>query len=227
MIAGVFGVACDGGAGAGPDAAPEPDGGPAWATYTIEPGEHDATVSGGTRDSPLAGFVEVEGRDYQLALDASAAYVITEPVEPQDQLDWNKLPGLSDCGAFDLAQDGVMFGWRWRIELDPPRLEITAYANADGVHQWPQDALVSLTGEELAEEAPLRYRIWSDGGVYGFSIDGTIGGRTIDVATTLPRGCADEAGGSARWAAGLYFGGTSVAPTTITARIAERAFTPE
>lgn len=118
-----------------------------------------------------------------------------------------------------------MFGWRWRNDLDPSRLEITAYANADGVHQWQDDPLVSLTGDELAEEAPLRYRIWSDGGVYGFSIEGTIGGRTIDVATTLPRGCTDAT--ASRWAAGLYFGGTSVAPTTITARIAERALTAE
>ncbi len=217
----VVGAVGCGGGGAAADAAVEVDGGLTWATYTIEAGEHDAEVSGGTRDSPLAGFVEVDGRDYLFAFDASAAYVITEPVEPEDQLDWNKLPGVSDCGGFDLAIDGVMFGWRWRIDLDPPRLEITAYANAGGVHQWPEAPMVTLDADEVAAEEPLRYRIWSDGDVYGFSIDGAIGGRAIDAATSLPRGCSGAAG--SRWAAGLYFGGTSVAPSTITGRIAERA----
>lgn len=206
-------VACDGAPGVAPDAGPDAE--PAWATYTIAPGDHEATLTG----DALAGFVDVEARDYQLAFDPSAAYVLTEPVEPEDQLDWNKLPGLSDCGAFDLSVEGVMFGWRWRIDLDPPRLEVTAYANASGVHQWPDEPLLTLSAAELAEAAPLRYQLGSDGADFTFAITGTIGGRDVDVATTLPRGCTDAEG--SRWAAGLYFGGTSVAPSTITARMLE------
>jgi hypothetical protein len=51
-------------------------------------------------------------------------YRITNPVQPDDQLDWNKLPGVSDCGQLDLAQDGFMFAWRWRLDLTPNVLEL-------------------------------------------------------------------------------------------------------
>ncbi len=55
-------------------------------------------------------------------------YTLTAPVQPNDQLDWNKLPGISDCDQLDLSVDGVMFGWRWRLDTSPKVLEITAYA---------------------------------------------------------------------------------------------------
>ncbi|HUQ00947.1 MAG TPA: hypothetical protein VM261_00570 [Kofleriaceae bacterium] len=207
------------------DVAPEPDAFvELWATYAIEPGQHDATISGGTDDNPLRGFQTIAGRDYQLAFDPSAAYVLTQPTDPDDQLDWNKLPGLSDCGTIDLAVDGAMFGWRWRVDLAPPVLEVTAYANATRVHQWPPDPLFALSADELAADAPLRYRVWPDGDVFRFAVTGAIGARVIDVTAELPRACPATPVLDFKWAAGLYFGGTSVAPSRISARVSERAF---
>lgn len=196
-----------------------------WARYTIAAGAHGATVTAGVAGNPAAGLVEgVAARDYHFAFDASASYAITKPTQTDDQLDWNKLPGLSDCGTFDLAADGVMFGWRWRLDTSPRVLEVTAYANNAGTHLTPPAALVSLDAADLASASPLRYQLRLDGAVYRFAISGTMRGRAIDVTSTLPRRCASTAPSSltAQWAAGFYFGGTSVAPSPITARIFEQ-----
>jgi hypothetical protein len=201
--------------------APPPD---PWATYTVAAGSHSATITGGGEGNPLRAIVEVGGRDFQFAFDPSAAYVITNPVQPDDQLDWNKLPGLSDCGTPDLSENGAMFGWRWRIDLDPPVLEVTAYANNDGVH-LTTPTLVTLTAAELAADAPLRYRLAFDGDRYRFTIAGSIAGRPIDTAGDLPRICPATDPLAVKWAAGLYFGGTSVAPSPITGRVSEIPFT--
>jgi hypothetical protein len=215
----VVAAACGDDAASSDDAAVE-----VWAQYVIDPGQHDAIVVGGAPDNPLRGFQTIAGRDYQLAFDPSAAYVLTQPTDPDDQLDWNKLPGLSDCGTIDLALDGAMFGWRWRVDLAPPVLELTAYANATSVHQWPAEPLFTLSAEELAADAPLRYRVWPDGDVFRFAVTGAVGARPIDVTTTLPRACPATPALDFKWAAGLYFGGTSVAPSRITARVSERPF---
>jgi len=215
---------CPAAPGDGPDGALAVDGASTWATYVIAPGDHDATVRDGRTGSPWRGFVELPGRDYRFAFDASAAYVLTAPVEPTDQLDWNKLPGLSDCETIDLAIDGAMFGWRWRVDVTPPRLEVTAYANAARAHQWPAEPLFALDAAELAAGEALRYRVWPDGEVFRFAVRGAIGVRTIDVATTLPRACPATSPAAFKWASGLYFGGTSVAPTQITGRIDEIPF---
>lgn len=195
-----------------------------WAQYVIEPGQHDAIVVGGAPENPLRGFQTIDGRDYQFAFDPSAAYVLTQPTEPDDQRDWNKLPGLSDCGTIDLSVDGAMFGWRWRVDLAPPVLEVTAYANASSVHQWPAEPMFTLSADELAADAPLRYRVWPDGDIFRFTVTGAIGARPIDVEQTLPRACPATPALDFKWAAGLYFGGTSVAPSRITGRISETGF---
>ena len=192
-----------------------------WAQYVIEPGQHDALIVGGTADNPLRGFQTIDDRDYELAFDVSAVYVITQPTQPSDQLDWNKLPGLSDCGTIDLSVDGAMFGWRWRVDLAPPVLEVTAYANATSVHQTPTDPLFTLSADELAADAPLHYRVWPDGDVFRFAVTGAIGARAFDLTATLPRACPATPALDFKWAAGLYFGGTSVAPSRITARVRE------
>lgn len=230
LIAAAVGLAGCGDPGGAPDAAVADagfvDGAPAWATYTIAAGQHPATITGGGPDNPLRAIVMVGGRDYQFAFDGSAEYVITMPAQPNDQLDWNKLPGLSDCGTADLSVDGAMFGWRWRVDLEPPVLEITAYANNAGTHLWLDPPLVALTRAELAAAEPLRYRLALDGDRYRFTIAGTIAGRPIDVAGALTRACPAFDPRATKWAAGLYFGGTSVAPSTITGRVLEIGYAP-
>ena len=192
-----------------------------WPQYRIDVGAHSATIISGTSGTkPKAGFTTISQRTFQLAFDASAEYVITNPVEPADQLDWNKLPGLSDCGALDLSQNGFMFGWRWRTDLTPRVLEVTAYWNKAGVHLTPATPMVVLSAAEVESQQPLTYAEKIVGSTYEFRITGVIGGRTIDAVATGSRNCASSASGF-KWASGLYFGGTSTAPQVITARVTE------
>lgn len=209
---------------AGGDTTEPTDAASSFATYRIEVGSHTATVTGGTPSNPVAGFTTVPGRDFDFKFDSSARYVLLNPVQPNDQNDWSKLPGFSDCGQLDLAQYGAMFGWRWRLDRSPKMLEVTAYANVAGTHATKLPPMLELSEAELAAEAPLRYRVFIDGAAYRFSIKGTIGQRTIDVSTSLARGCAATGASTLKWASGLYFGGTSTAPSVITAKIYERPF---
>lgn len=190
-----------------------------WATYTIDPGEHVARVDKPELHSPIDGPITALGRDYELALDPSASYVLAAPAEPGDQLDWNKLPGLSDCGTGDLAEDGAMFGWRWRIDVEPAVLEIAAYANNAGEHR--SQLLFTLDADDLEASPPLRYRVGRRQAEYLFSAIGEVRGRLVAVATVLPRRCVDHPRDPLAWAAGLYFGGTSTAPQTISAQVRE------
>jgi hypothetical protein len=194
-----------------------------WSKYTIDPGAHIARVDAAMSGAPLQFLTTVSGRDFDLRFNPSAIYVITSPVQPNDQLDWNKLPGFSDCTTLDLQVSGAMFGWRWRPEMS--LLEITAYANDDS-HHLNAGVLVTLDSADLTSDEPLRYRLWADGAVYHFSIHGTVRGRAIDADTTLPRACPTVSTSGIKWAGELYFGGTSAAPSQVTALVTERTFVP-
>ncbi|HEY4060023.1 MAG TPA: hypothetical protein VGM39_25585 [Kofleriaceae bacterium] len=195
-----------------------------WATYTIAAGEHDASVDNREPRNPIDGVTDVVGRDYELALNDTAMYVLTQPTQPGDQFDWNKLPGLSDCGSTDLSTDGAMFGWRWRVDMDPMQLEITAYANNNGEHITSIAPLVTLSADDLTEAAPLHYRVARDQDMYTFSVRGSVGERHVDAATTITRRCVEMERDPLAWAGAFYFGGTSVAPQTITAQMRERPY---
>ena len=119
-----------------------------------------------------------------------------------------------------------MFGWRWRLDLNPKVLEVTAYANNNSTHLWLAQPMFTLTEAELAADAPLRYRVWLDGNLYRFSAKGMVGARAIDVTATHPRICPNTPAGSPKWAGQFYFGGTSTAPSVITSRINEIPFAP-
>ncbi|MFC4604171.1 hypothetical protein [Rhodococcus kronopolitis] len=191
---------------------------PGWSSYTIARGAHSASVDSPTgATGPLAGWISPSGasRTYDLVLTPTAEYVLTAPTQPEDQFDWNKLPGFSDCGDIDLARNGAMFGWRWRTDTTPRVLELVPYANADGVHQYPQNALATLSHDDLAALESLRYTIEIDGPVYRFAIDGTIRDRAVHESATLPRSCPTHPADAGRWYSGFYFGGTSTAPSQI------------
>lgn len=216
----LFVAACDGSAPAPSDAPPERT----WATYVIAAGHHEATLVGRSPKNPIDGVVSVVGRDYELALDPSAIYELTMPTQPEDQLDWNKLPGLSDCNTVDLSVDGMMLGWRWRLDLQV--LEVTAYANNAGVHLQSDQPLFTLDAADLDAREPLRYRLWREPALYRVSVSGAVRGRTIDATASLPRRCSEVELDPIAWAAGFYFGGTSVAPHEMTARMRETMFVP-
>jgi hypothetical protein len=182
-----------------------------WARYEIAAGEHTAHVLDAVPKNPVQGITDAVGRDYELVLDPTAIYELGNV----DQLDWNKLPGLSDCGEIDLSRDGAMFGWRWRPELGV--LEVTAYANNAGVH-LTTDVLFTLDVAALDAREPIRYRVWREPSAYRFDARG--------VTATLPRRCIAAPLDPGAWAGAFYFGGTSVAPHAISARISERAFVP-
>jgi hypothetical protein len=196
-----------------------------WARYTIAAGAHSATVAmNGASRSPLAGISFVTGRTYDFIFTPSAMYELTNPAQPGDQLDWNKLPGISDCGQVDLAQDGLMFAWRWRLDLTPRVLELAHYANNAGTHLYPAAGIVTLDEADLLAEEPLRFELGIGGSGnsrYLFRISGTVRGRVIDVTGEHPRRCASSSTSGLKWAAGFYFGGTSTAPQTITGYVRE------
>ncbi|MEO8702761.1 MAG: hypothetical protein ABI867_22140 [Kofleriaceae bacterium] len=213
--------ACTDGAAPEPADAAVPE---TWATYRIAPGAHSADLENREPRNPIDGVVDVTGRDYELALDVTAMYVLTAPAQPQDQLDWNKLPGLSDCGEIDLAADGAMFGWRWRVDLSPPVLEVTAYANNAGTHLSVEPPLLTLDADDLTSATPLRYRVARGIDRYVFSVEGSVRGRAIEASATLPRRCNEMPRDPLAWAGAFYFGGTSVAPHLITAQMRERTY---
>lgn len=197
-----------------------------WALYTLSVGDHFASLTRTQPSSPIDGFTSAAGRDYELALNPSAMYELTQPMQPDDQFDWNKLPGLSDCGTLDLAVNGAMFGWRYRLDTTPRVLELSAYANNNGKHLTPATPLATLDADDLTSDTPLRYRVWPDGSQYRFVVRGQVRGRMIDMTAALPRSCPAYAPTELKWAAGFYFGGTSTAPSEITARIREVPFLP-
>ncbi|MBA3456914.1 MAG: hypothetical protein H0T42_27745 [Deltaproteobacteria bacterium] len=209
-----------------PASAPDAPAEPEWATYVIRAGRHDAQIIDRSLTNPTDGVSDAIGRDYELILDPSAIYELVDPVEPTDQLDWNKLPGLSDCNQTDLKVDGLMFGWRWRIDLVPHVLEITAYANNAGVHLTPSAPLFVLDADDLGALAPLHYRVWRESATYQFSVDGEVRGRAIDASVALPRRCSTVELDPLAWASAFYFGGTTTAPHEMTAKIREAAFVP-
>jgi hypothetical protein len=200
---------------------PTPAPGPRWNTHTIARGRHNATVQrGASAPAPLLGVTRAAGRSYHLILDASARYTITDPVEPGDQLDWNKLPGLSDCDQLDLAVHGFMFAWRWRTDLTPRILELNAYWNHDGVHEWPDEPLLRLTRAQVDARKPIWYRlrISNDRQSYEFTLQ-RAGGRAHTYRAD--RSCPSARRNVRKWAGGFYFGGTSVAPHRIRAWVHE------
>ncbi len=197
---------------------------PGWAHTTVKAGDHSASIQllKGSL-SPISGFTTTHRRDYQFAFNQFSQYVITDPVQPGDQLDWNKLPGLSDCGDLDLSRNGLMFGWRWRIDVEPPVMEITAYANNDGVHLTSPEPLATLSSAELASGQPLTYRLAIEDGSYTFLVEKAQGDGVVTTTAELPRACSGSSNSSLKWASGLYFGGTSTAPHDIDGWILEPA----
>jgi hypothetical protein len=192
-----------------------------FAKYTIPVGAHSATVAmNGASRAPLAGLTSVSARTYQFIFDATAMYELTNPAQPGDQLDWNKLPGLSDCGQFDLARDGLMFAWRWHLDTSPRVLEIAHYANNAGTHLYPAQGLVRFDEAELRSETPLTHELEIAATEYRFHLFGTLGTRVIDERATFPRRCTSSTT-ALKWASGFYFGGTSTAPQPITGFVQE------
>jgi len=153
------------------------------------------------------------GLSYQFAFNSTARYNLNNV----DQYDWNKLPGMGDCGSIALSRNGAMFGWRWNVLTQ--RVEISAYANRFGHHQyWDNNQnsvqLVELEMTDIQEFAPLRFDIQIQGSRYLFTVSGRLpNGRVINAQSTLARGCESRPN-RFKNGSNFYFGGTSVAPAS-------------
>jgi hypothetical protein len=182
-----------------------------YSTVTVAKGNHYA-------DWPLWLSFKPYVR-YQFSFDPSAIYQHPD----QDQLDWNKLPGFTDCGSLEMSRNGAMFGWRWAPQTR--KLQITAYANRQGVHQSADSSvyqnqvqMVEIDETDLNQFAPLTYDLRLNGSNYNFTIQGTLpSGRIISATSVLPRACTSQP-----WikeGSTLYFGGTKTAPHTVTGHL--------
>ena len=198
---------------------------PGWSTYTIDDGAHSARVRVRSEATPpLRGLTNEHRRRYHFVFTPTTRYRITDPVQPDDQFDWNKLPGLSDCGDVDLSRNGYMFAWRWRLDTQPRRMELTAYANNDSVHLTPPEPIVTMTAEQVDARRPIHFDLWihPNKAIYVFEITEDLHGETVTHRVTLPRECPNVRRSITKWASGFYFGGTSTAPKRIVGHMNER-----
>lgn len=169
---------------------PDPGGSPQPTRWLIPAGQHFAT---GER-------VELTTADavrFDVTFDASAEY--TSAI-PENQHDWNKLRGLSDCGTHHQT-NSARFGWRWTGDA----VEVGAYTYVGGTR-----AGVALA--RFAVDSTHELSIELDGPWYRFTVDGT--------TTSVPRGCTDA--GLVKYHLWPYFGGDEAAPHDVTITILER-----
>lgn len=188
---------------------------PGFSQYRIDVGSHVASVLvGDGARAPLAGVTTASRRTVTVELNPSFRYVITRPVEPGDQWDYNKMPGLSDCAQFDLARDGLMWAWRWNTEDEV--LELATYANNASTHLFGETvATFSAAQLDAKPSVTLGIEIRADDYLFTYRHGSTT--RSI----SMTRRCADTSVGASKWASGLYFGGTSTAPSIIWANVKE------
>jgi hypothetical protein len=181
-------------------------------SYARKQGFSKQIVSRGNHySSAFPWITTASGLSYQFAFNSTARYNLNNV----DQYDWNKLPGMGDCGSIALSRNGAMFGWRWNVLTQ--RLEISAYANRFGQHQyWDNNQssvqLIELEMADVQDFAPLRFDIQIQDDRYLFRVSGRLpNGRVIDAQSTLARGCESRPN-RFKNGSNFYFGGTSVAP---------------
>jgi len=114
--------------------------------------EVDISQGGHSTSPPSFGVTTVSHLSYQFVFDPSMAYTISA----SEQSDWNKLPGMNDCGLTDTATDAAMFGWRWNPVTS--NIEISPYANVNGYHF---DTDVGFRASDFFEKYPGTVNIFA------------------------------------------------------------------
>ncbi len=163
------------------------EGGQGIHKYVIREGEHHATL---TYES-----IELENMKFKALFDSTAIYQTTDPV---NQVDINKLYGLSDCNSYHHT-NSARFGWRWY----EGKLEIWAYCYENGEQTSAFVDTVSLNQF-------YDYKISFEKNKYIFQLN--------DKAIEMPRVCEDKARGYKLFP---YFGGDEAAPKNISIWIEE------
>lgn len=153
--------------------------------YTIKKHRHDA-------DPELIGLFHGNMMRFQAKFDRSAMYDLGN----ENQADWNKLQGFSDCTDHH-HKNSARIAWRW---FDG-NLELGAYTYCN-----EERTMQFLTVADINEW--IMCSIAKKGDKYHISVDG--------VCFDAPReNCPDDIS----YYLGFYFGGDSVAPHTIKVRI--------
>lgn len=156
-----------------------------YVTYIIRKGQHSSTS---TFKSLRTNSVMFEA-----IFDNSAIYT---SIDPNNQLDINKLYGMADCGSTHHT-NSARFGWRWYDQS----LQILAYVYANGVRYSKLMTTVDLN-------KAYKYELLLSGNQYIFTVNG--------VTVSMPRGCSSTGTGYQLYP---YFGGDEVAPHDITIKI--------
>lgn len=156
-----------------------------YTTYVIKKGQHSTS-------SPFKSL-RTNSMVFEAVFDNSAIYT---SINPDNQLDINKLYGMADCGSTHHT-NSARFGWRWYNSS----LQVLAYVYANGVRYSKLMTTVDLN-------KAYKYELLLSGNQYIFTVNG--------VSVSMPRACSNTGSGYQLYP---YFGGDEVAPHDITIKI--------
>ena len=122
----------------------------------------------------------------------------------EDQLDVNKLYGVSDCGTLH-TKNSARMGWRWNKESQ--KLEILGFTHVNGLFDFKLIATANLN-----QSYTYKIELNSSKDSYVFSFNHS--------QVSMPRGCQENT--ISGYKLYPYFGGNKTAPHEVLIKIAER-----
>jgi len=163
-----------------------------WDTYLLAKGDHY---------NHLRRFSLFDGNTlhFEFIFDSTAIYTSTKP---ENQADWNKLMGFSDCNSLHQT-NSVRLVWRWYQN----ELQIGEYRYLDGEREYSLISTVPLNEKNSG-------RIVTQNDQYQITVN--------DVEVTRERSCTERNTGYWLFP---YFGGDETAPHNISIRV--RHITPK
>tara|TARA_R110002020_G_scaffold74137_4_gene189988 strand:- start:270 stop:824 length:555 start_codon:yes stop_codon:yes gene_type:complete len=155
--------------------------------YKIKEGKHRSTFK--------IKYTRENSFDIQVKFNESAIYTSQSP---ENQLDVNKLWGVSDCGTHH-SKNSIRFGWRW--DLNHKQIEILIYRRLSGEFSFK-----SLGYVNPGDISYMSLNITNDH--YYMSLNG--------IEDSMSRNCYNPC---RRYFLYPYFGGNEKAPHDITIKI--------
>lgn len=152
--------------------------------YTIKKNRHRSVIK--------VNRTQKQSFDIQVQFDESAQY---DSQDPANQLDVNKLWGVSDCGTTH-SKNSIRFGWRW--DLDAEQIEILMYRRKNSEFSFK-----SLGYTNIGNLNYMSLNITADSYVM------TLNGVTDSMSRSCDTPCS-------RYYLYPYFGGTDRAPHDVT-----------
>ena len=155
-----------------------------YRVYTIKKNRHRSVIK--------VNRTQKESFDIQVQFNESAQYTSQDSV---NQLDVNKLWGVSDCGT-NHNKNSIRFGWRW--DLDAEQIEILMYRRKDSEFSFKSlgYALIDNVNYMSLDITKTNYIMTLNG-----------------VTDSMSRSCEEPC---SRYYLYPYFGGTEKAPHDVT-----------